>query len=431
MEMNFTRLSVEWLEQLPPNLREAALKALTADDAKRLWKAWRFHARGAQWEPESDWHTWLFLGGRGAGKTRAGAEWVAGEIRARRASRVALIAATHSDARMVMIEGPAGLLAVSEGAEYDPSLRRLRWPAHGAEAYVMSADDPDSIRGYQFELAWGDEFCKWPEPQGALDMVRMGLRLGDNPRLMITTTPRPIPALLALRDDPECELTKSATYDNAANLAKPFIATMKKTYGKTRLGRQELDGEIIEDVEGALWQRDAIENLRVKTAPVCERIVVGIDPPAGKKGTCGIVVAGMAGNDGYILADYSKEMLSPKQWADRVADAYEKFEADCVIAEANQGGEMVKSTLFNAHPNMKVKLVHASKGKVVRAEPVSYLYEAGRAHHVGAFPELEDQLCQYDGTGKSPDRLDALVWALTELFPQERREIPVPRARHV
>jgi phage terminase large subunit-like protein len=326
-----------------------------------------------------------------------------------------------------MIEGPAGLLSVSEGAEYEPSLRRVRWPGIGAEANVMSADEPDSIRGYQFEIAWGDEFCKWPEPQAALDMVRMGLRLGEHPRMMITTTPRSIPALLELATSPDCETTKSTTYDNKANLPKVFIDAMKKTYGRTRLGRQELDGEIIEDVEGALWQREQIERLRVKQAPVCERVVVGIDPPAGK-GTCGIVAAGLCGDDGYVLADYSKEMLSPKQWADRAADAYEKYQADCVVAEANQGGEMVRSTLFNAHPNMKVTLVHASTGKRARAEPISGLYESGRVHHVGVFSELEDQLCQYDGTGKSPDRLDALVWALTELFPQKRSA--VPKVRH-
>ncbi len=385
-------------------------------------------ARESQKPPSGDWNIWLFLGGRGAGKTRAGAEWVAEQIRARRARRVALIAATHADARNVMIEGPAGLLSVSEGAEYEPSLRRVRWPGLGAEASVMSADEPDSIRGYQFEIAWGDEFCKWPEPQAALDMVRMGLRLGDHPRMMITTTPRPIPALLALKDSDGCVLSSATTYDNKANLPKVFLDAMKQTYGRTRLGRQELDGEIIEDVEGALWQREQIERLRLKVAPTCERVVVGIDPPSGK-GTCGIVVAGTMGEVGYVLGDYSKEMLSPQQWADRAADASEKYAADCVVAEANQGGEMVRSTLFHAHPNMKVKLVRASTGKKARAEPISGLYEQGRVHHAGVFAELEDQLCQYDGTGKSPDRLDALVWALTELFPQKRSAIA--KIRHI
>ncbi|HEX3653740.1 MAG TPA: terminase family protein [Rhizomicrobium sp.] len=409
------------------NSKTQLLNALNDEESAHLAAAWKYCARTDQLEPEGDWRIWLFLGGRGAGKTRAGAEWVADHIRMQRVKRVALIAATHSDARMVMIEGPSGLLGVSEGAEYEPSLRRVRWPASGAEAYVMSADEPDSIRGYQFELAWGDEFCKWPEPQAALDMVRMGLRLGDNPRMMITTTPRPIPALLDLHTSADCRTTKSTTYDNAANLAKSFIASMKKSYGKTRLGRQELEGEIIEDVEGALWRRDWIEAARVKAAPVCERIVVGIDPSAGKTGICGIVVASKMGDEAYILADFTKAQLSAKQWADRAVDAYEQFDADCVIAEANQGGDMVRATLFNAHPNMNVRLVHASKGKLTRAEPIAYMYEAGRVHHAGVFPELEDQLCQYDGTGKSPDRLDALVWALTELFPQKRHAVPKVR----
>jgi phage terminase large subunit-like protein len=405
------------------------INRLTDEEVEFLLGDWLLWARKSQKPPPGDWRIWLFLGGRGAGKTRAGAEWLAGEIRAQRAKRVALIAATHSDARMVMIEGPAGLLSVSEGAEYEPSLRRVRWPAHGALAYVMSADDPDSIRGFQFERAWGDEFCKWPEPQAALDMVHMGLRLGDNPRMMITTTPRPIPALLELATSPDCHMTKSTTYDNAANLADSFIASMKKSYGRTRLGRQELDGEIIEDVEGALWQRDWIEAARVKAAPPCTRVVVGIDPAASKKGTCGIIVAGLCGEDAYVLSDFTKDALTAKQWADRSADAYEQFEADCVVAEANQGGDMVKSTLLGVHPNMNVKLVHAARGKLPRAQPISALYENGRVHHAGVFAELEDQLCQYDGTGKSPDRLDALVWALTELFPHDRKLIRIPRAR--
>src|SRR4051794_6263609 len=249
MEQPLTRLSAKFLGSLQSNLLDEALARLTTDQQRELMRSWEIWARDAQWELEGDWRIWLLLGGRGAGKTRAGAEWVAKAIREQRAKRVALIAASHADARMVMIEGPAGLLSCSEGAEYEPSLRRVRWPGIGAEANVMSADEPDSIRGYQFEIAWGDEFCKWPEPQAALDMVRMGLRLGNHPRMMITTTPRPIPALLELATSPDCETTKSTTYDNKANLPKVFIDAMKKTYGRTRLGRQELDGEIIEDVE--------------------------------------------------------------------------------------------------------------------------------------------------------------------------------------
>jgi len=418
---------VRSLASLQLNERDELFRGLTEAQAKELHGTWSFWARDEQYEPEGDWRIWLFLGGRGAGKTRAGAEWVAEHVRSGRAKRVALIAATHGDARMVMIEGPAGLLSVSPGAEYEPSLRRVRWPANGAEACVMSADEPDSLRGYQFDLAWGDEFCKWPEAQNALDMLRMGLRLGEDPRLMLTTTPRPIPALLDLAKSSDCIVTKSTTYENKANLPKAFIATMKKTYGKTRLGRQELDGEIIEDVEGALWRREWIESARVRQEPHCTRVVVGVDPPASQTGACGIVVAGRVEDDAYVLADFTRERLSAKQWADRVADAYEQYEADCVVAEANQGGDMVKSTLFNAHSNMNVRKVHASKGKLLRAEPVSAMYENGRVHHAGVFPQLEDQLCQYDGSGKSPDRLDALVWALTELFPQQRQGVPKVR----
>ena len=345
-------------------------------------------------------------------------------MRTGRAIRAALIAATHSEARSVMIEGPAGLLAVSEGAEYEPSLRRVTWPASGAVAAVLSADDPDSLRGHQFEFAWGDEFAKWPDAQGALDMVRMGLRLGEHPQLMLTTTPRPLKALRALLDAPGTKVTHAATFDNASNLAANYVESLKALYGGTRLGRQELEGEIIEDYEGASWRREWIDAHRVKEAPALDRVVVGVDPPATKTGACGIVVAGFLGDQAYVLADYSREHVTSLQWSHRAADAYEDFDATCVIAEVNQGGEMVTRVLANAHPNMKVRTVHAMKSKLSRAEPIAALYEQGRVHHVGQFPQLEDEMCQYDGTGDSPDRMDALVWALTELFPQKRTAEP-------
>ena len=403
----------------------AAIENLDNAEAEALEQDWEFYARNAQLPPEGDWFIWLFLGGRGAGKTRAGAEWVAERVRAGHARRVALIAATHSDARRVMIEGDSGLLKFAGGAEYFPSIRKIQWAATGAEAFVLSAEEPDSIRGYQFDTAWGDEFCKWPEAQAALDMVLMGLRVGES-KMMISTTPRPIPALKALVAREDCVRTTSTTRDNAANLSSGYMKSMQAAYGGTRLGRQELDGEIIEDVEGAAWQREWIERTRVKEAPPeLDRIVVGVDPPANQ-GECGIVVAGLKDKEGYVLADHSKENLSPAKWAARVADAYEEFGASSVVAEANQGGKMVQHTLLNEHPNMKVTLVHASVGKKARAEPVAALYETGRIHHVGLLPTLEDQMCGYDGTGPSPDRMDALVWALTELFPQRR--IAIPRA---
>ncbi|HEY8696791.1 MAG TPA: terminase family protein [Rhizomicrobium sp.] len=403
---------------------ERKLQSLTDREGASLLEDWTFWARPAQVPPEGDWRIWLYLGGRGAGKTRAGAEWVVDGVRTGRAKRVALIATTHSDARMVMIEGESGLLRVSNGAQYEPSNRRILWPGTGAEAVVLSADDPDSIRGYQFDTAWADEFCKWPEPQAALDMILMGLRLGEHPRMAITSTPRAIPALKALTAMKDCVVTHSATRDNAAHLADSFVASMESLYGKSRLGRQELEGEMIEDNDDASWQRDWIESFRAGAAPHCERVVVAVDPPASRNGRCGIVVAGRAGDTGYVLADCSVEAKSPKQWAERVADAYEEFEADCVVAENNQGGDMVIQVLANAHPNMKVKPVHANRGKQLRAEPVATLYETGRVRHAGVFAELEDEMCQYDGSGPSPDRMDALVWALTELFPQSRAAIP-------
>jgi phage terminase large subunit-like protein len=329
-----------------------------------------------------------------------------------------------------MIEGPAGLLACSEGAEYEPSLRRVTWPASGAVANVLSADDPDSLRGHQFEFAWGDEFAKWPDAGDALDMIRMGLRLGDHPQLMLTTTPRPLHALLDLATSKETEVTKATTQDNADNLAPTFLRSMEKLYKGTRLGRQELEGEIIEDNEDASWRREWIDANRVKAVPELERVVVGVDPPVSKRGdACGIVVAGLKGDQAYVLADYSREHMTSIQWGSRAADAYVDFDATCVVAEVNQGGDMVEAILSRAHPNMKVKKVHALKSKQARAEPVAALYEQGRVHHAGTFAQLEDEMCQYDGSGSSPDRMDALVWALTELFPQKR--VPEPNIRFI
>jgi phage terminase large subunit-like protein len=401
---------------------------LTEDEVDYWLDDFRWWASRGQNPPEGDWIVWLYLGGRGAGKTRAGAEWVAQHVREGRAQRIGLIAATHSEARAVMIEGESGLLRVSEGAEYQPSLRRVRWNWSGAEAHVLSADEPDAIRGFQFDLAWADEFCKWADPQTGLDMIRMALRLGEHPRMMITTTPRPIRPLLELVKAPGVSMTHSRTTDNRAHLPKSFLDGLLATYKGTRLGRQELNGEIIEDLEGAFWKRAQLESCRVASAPECEKVVVAVDPPASTAGTCGIVVAGVLGNIGYVMADRSLEGLNPDEWADRVAGAYEEFNANRVIAEANQGGDMVASTMHHVHPNMYVHLVHATNGKRARAEPVAALYGKGRVKHAGLFPQLEDQMCQYDGKGKSPDRLDALVWALTELFPQNREAIPRARA---
>jgi phage terminase large subunit-like protein len=335
--------------------------------------------------------------------------------------RVGIVGTSFHDARSVMIEGESGLLSVSPAALFEPSNRRILW-ANGAVADVITADQPDYVRGHQFDAVWADEFCKWPAPQEALDMVLMALRLGRDPRMTITTTPRNIAALKALLAMPDVALTRSSTADNAGNLAPTFLSGLELRFAGTRLGRQELEAELIEDNDAALWRRAWIEKSRVREAPELIRLVVAVDPPASVAGDeCGIVAAGL-GEDGtaYVLGDYSAAGLTAAGWAGRVAEAYEHFRADAVVAEANQGGDMVKQVLLDALPNAAVKLVHATRDKRTRAAPAAALYEQGRVRHVGAFAELEDQMCGYDGSGKSPDRMDALVWALAHLFPAKR-----------
>jgi phage terminase large subunit-like protein len=408
---------------------------------------WRFWARDEQLPPflsqgGGDWRIWLFLGGRGAGKTRAGAEWIAEEVRSGRMRRIGLIGATMRDARAVMVEGESGLLNVVEGAAFEPSNNRVLWP-DGAIATLLSAEEPDSFRGHQFDGLWGDEFAKWRDAQGALDMALMALRLGVSPRMLLTTTPRNMPALKALLDAPDVAVTRLNTAFNEDNLADGFFDFLQGRYGASTLGRQELGGELIADVDGALWKRDWIEAARVRCVPELERIVVAVDPPASATGDeCGIVVVGRsvrasesdqnkdAGGSFYVLADLSLGGLTPAGWAARVMTAFADFEADAIIAEANQGDDMVKSVLQQAEANAPVKLVHASRGKIARAAPFAALYEAGRVHHAGRFAELEDQMCHYDGSKaiKSPDRMDALVWALADLANFKR---PAPRIRNI
>jgi predicted phage terminase large subunit-like protein len=413
---------------LKPHALKAVLSDLNEDESEFLLGDWPFWARKAQLAPEGDWRIWLYLGGRGAGKTRAGAEWIANGISYGTMRRVGLIGSTFQDARSVMIEGESGLLAVSEGAEFEPSNRRVLWP-HGAVATVISAEEPDYVRGHQFDALWADEFAKWAEPQLALDMALMALRLGRDPRLAITTTPRNIKALRDLIAAKDVVVTRSSTRDNAGNLAPTFLAGLELRFAGTRLGRQELDAELIEDNDAALWHREWIERARVRSAPQLIRVVVAVDPPASIAGDeCGIVVAGLGENgEAYVLADRSAAGLTPAAWARRVADAFEDHEADVVVAEGNQGGDMVKQVLLDALPNVSVRLVYASRDKHTRAMPAVSLYEQGRVHHAGCFPELEDQMCNFDGTGKSPDRMDALVWALAHLFPPTRRSEPKVR----
>jgi predicted phage terminase large subunit-like protein len=368
---------------------------------------------------------WLVMGGRGAGKTRAGSEWLRGEIEAG-AGHIALIGETLHEARAVMVEGPAGLLQLGgwrERPRYFPSKRCITF-ATGAVAALYSAEDPDSLRGSQFDRAWADELCKWPHMQETWDMLQFGLRLGKRPRQAVTTTPRPVKLLKSLMADPGTVTSRAGTYANRANLAPAFFQHIISRFEGTRLGRQEILGEILEDNPNALWQGEAIERARVTKPPALRRIVIGVDPPASagaEAAACGIVVAGR-GADGhaYILADRTVQGLSPAGWARAVIACYREFEADRIIAEVNQGGEMVSQVLRGADPTIPIRPVYASRGKVVRAEPVAALYERGLVHHVGAFGKLEAALCSFmpyeSGSVEGQDRIDALVWALTHLM---------------
>lgn len=411
--------------------------ALSEAQILRLLDDWQIWARDDQLEPEcapdgGAWRTWLLLGGRGAGKTRAGAEWVRARVtrggpdRRRSAIRVALVGETIQDARSVMVEGISGLLAVHPDHErpvFEPANKRLVW-ANGAIAQLYSAEDPDSLRGPQFHLAWCDEIAKWRYAEETWDILQFCLRLGDMPQQVVTTTPRPIPLLRALIADPQTVVSRARTHDNMANLASSFVTEMERRYGNTALGRQELLGEIVNDQTGAIWRHEWIEQSRVATPPVLGRIVVAIDPPVTatvRSDSCGIVAAGQ-GRDGqlYVLADHSVQGRMPDLWARAAVDLYHHYEADCLVAEVNQGGDMVAAVLQHVEAGLPVKKVRATRGKWLRAEPVAALYADGQVHHVGQFPELEEQMLTY-GTnawvgGRSPDRLDALVWAITELM---------------
>ncbi|SNS16382.1 Large terminase phage packaging protein [Sphingomonas laterariae] len=399
---------------------------MTLEQKLSLVWSWDFWARPSQRAPAGTWRTWLIQAGRGFGKTRAGAEWVRREAERKGAKRIALVGATMAEARAVMVEGPSGLLAIAPPDKrplWEPSLKRLRWPG-GAVAQLYSAAEPESLRGGEHHIAWADEIAKWADGVAAWDNLTMGLRAGDRPRVVATTTPRPVALIRRLLAEDGTVVTRGRTTDNSAHLAADFIAAMTAAHGGTRIGRQELDGELIEEAAGALWRRELIEVRRVRTRPGLVRIVIGVDPPAGIGGdACGIVVVGEGVDEhGYVLADCSVEGAGPDGWARAVAAAAADHGADKVIAEANNGGAMVEAVLRAACAELPVRLVHASHGKAARAEPVAMLYEQGRVFHVGGFPALEDEMAGliagggYQGPGRSPDRADALVWALTELM---------------
>ncbi len=380
--------------------------------------AWN-HARADQRPPgDLDWFVWLLMSGRGAGKTRSGAEYIHRAVR--HVSRVALVAPTGADARDVMLEGESGLLTVAQPGfrpDYQPSKRRVVWP-NGAQATIFSAEEPDRLRGPEHGAAWCDEAAFYPLVQAVWDNLVFGMRMGATPRVIITTTPKPKPWLKELAKDPRTRISRASTYDNLDNLSPVFAERIIAKYEGTRLGRQEIHAELLEDVEGALWAYEMIDEDRVNQYPALERIVVAIDPAGSSSDTAdetGIVVAGRANGHYYVFADRSGH-YSPHGWASAGNSAYEEYDGDAIVAEKNFGGEMVASTIRNSGFNARLITVHAKKAKRLRAEPIVGLYEQHKVHHVGLLPELETELTEWvPDEGDSPNRLDALVYALTEL----------------
>jgi phage terminase large subunit-like protein len=441
---------------------QALLQHLSPEERAAVPYVWRLWGRPDQFAPAGDWRFWLVQAGRGYGKTRLGAEWVRQKARTLPGSRGALVAGTPGEARDVMITGPSGLLAMSPDKErplYEPSKRLLTWPLVPGQgqcttAGIYSAHNFEQLRGPQYHWGWLDELGKWRYATEAFDQFNFGLRLGKQPQCCITTTPRPIKVIRKLLKDKRCVVTRGRTFDNAANLAEDYLAEMADKYQGTRLGRQELDGDLLDDLPGALWKRSVIDADRVKAPPWAlstgrgevlldedgrpipdlDVIVVGVDPSVadnkdaeeedagGEKKTdlCGIVAAGRRGHGlaarYYVLEDASLHG-SPDEWGSRVVEIYDKWQADRIIAEVNNGGALVEALIKQKDPLAKYKAVHASRGKKARAEPISALYEQHRVHHVGTHEELEDQMCTYvpHATKKSPDRMDAAVWALTDL----------------
>ena len=386
---------------------------------------WSFLARAAQLAPLDDWRCWLFMGGRGAGKTRAGAEWLRAQIEVYGKGRAALVAPTLHDAREVMIEGVSGLRAISDAKarpSYVASRRRLEW-TNGATAQIFSAEDPDSLRGPQFDAAWCDEIAAWTHDEETWDMLMLGLRLGADPRVVATSTPRARPLVKRLLEERGVVLTRSTTSDNRDNLSPAFIDAVERLYGGTQFGQQELEGVLVEAHKDALWSLSEIDALRFKSSPLdIVKTILALDPPASKGGgadACGAIVAGVtAYGDAVILADGTTQGLAPLDWAGRAAALARQWGVAEIVAEANQGGEMVRDMLKLVGWTGAVRLVHARFCKLMRAQPVAALYKQQRVRHAGVFRELEDEMCVFatEGLTHSPDRVDALVWAVSTLL---------------
>ena len=453
------------LKLLANEQRRRVYDALPSPAIKALEEEWWWQAHGGQHEPDSDWRIWAIVAGRGFGKTRAGAEWVWQRAREHPGARIALVAASLDEAAKVMVEGESGLLAIArcdEQPRWLSSRGTLIFPS-GAMAFTYTAERPAKLRGPQHHFAWCDELAKWPHADATFDNLMLGLRLGEAPRTIVTTTPQPVPLLKRILALKRCAPTHGRTGDNP-HLPAAFREAVTEMYAGTRLGRQELDCILFDDPEGALWTREMLEAGRVKPSPLMgegwvgvespetlggshspprpqplpiegrgafTRIVIGVDPPAGTTGdACGIIVCGL-GADGiaYVLADLTVAGLRPEGWARKVAAAAEHWDAQLIVAEKNQGGDMIESVLAGVDSALPVRLAHAAKSKPARAEPVALRFETGKAKLAGRFPELEDQLCAmtyagYEGAG-SPDRADAMVWAMTELIKPGR----APRVR--
>jgi phage terminase large subunit-like protein len=410
----------------------ALIKQLPPAKAEELKYNWRFWARENQIAPEGDWNNLLILAGRGFGKTRAGSEWVREQVKKGK-KRILAVAATNSDIERVMVKGESGLLAVcwkgdktDRGAHmgypvWSPTKRTLTWE-NGAQVLFFSAEEPERLRGPQGDASYIDEICAWTKDRETWDMLQFCLRLGKHPKIFITTTPKPTKLLREIIKNPKTQVVTGSTYDNAANLAKTYLEAVKNQYEGTRLGRQELHAEILDEASGALWTREILSTCEVdkEDIPDLVRVIVSVDPAVTSKedsDETGIIVAGID-RDGisYILEDHSGT-YTPEGWASKAVELYEVLEADCIVAEVNQGGDMVRHTIHTVDPDVPVRMVRASRGKALRAEPVASLYERGKVKHVKGLDKLEDQMVQWEPLGRhsSPDRLDAAVQAVVNL----------------
>jgi len=445
-----TRSGAAWLASAPAAIQAEFLEGLTEAEILALPYLFDFWALPHQLPPEGDWRTWVLMGGRGAGKTRAGAEWVRSMVEGDRprdpgrSKRVALVGETIDQAREVMVFGESGILACSppdRRPDWIAGRKMLVWP-NGAVAQVFSAHEPETLRGPQFDLVWADELAKWKRGAEAWDMIQFCLRLGDDPRACVTTTPRNARSLTDLLDQPTTARTHAPTYANRANLPDAFLDEVRRRYAGTRQGAQELDGMLLSDADGTLWPGHLIAACQTDDLPQFDRIVVAVDPSvsAGKgSDECGIIVAGAVTQGppenwrAWVLEDATVTSASPVQWAKAAVAAMERHNADRLVAEVNQGGDLVQTVLRQVAPTVPFRALHASRGKVVRAEPVAAIYEQGRVHHVRGLGQLEEQMSQmttrgFDGSG-SPDRVDALVWAIHELIIEPAKTWQKPRLR--